>query len=312
MTTDRPRPWDIARLQLFVRVADEGSLTRAAASTGMAQPAISRQIAKLEQECGGRLFLRTGRGVALSALGQRVLPRVQLLLQGAQELTSEIDHNAAAPGGEVRIGALPSLHITLIVPLFEELRARCPGIRLRVFEGSAGQIDQWLATGFVDIGLPYRYGRSVPVDVERLVTVSSYLIGPPGDALTSAPTVRFALLDGLPLVMPGAPSGVRLLLDQLARKARIALNVVIEADSTQIQKAVASGAGAYAVLPHHAAAAEVAAGTLQAARLVEPKIDRIIAMGITSTRPATQATREVAKTIRALMQGRDASMASKA
>lgn len=310
MTTERPDHWDLGRLQLFLCVAREGSLTRAAATLGSPQPAISRQIARLEQECGGRLFLRTGRGVTLSPLGERVLPRVQAIVQVAQELNSVLDEGVEAPSGEVRIGALPSLYLTLVVPLFKLLRHRMPGVRLHVFEGSAGQIDQWLTTGFVDIGLPYRYGKNM-ADVERLVNVTSYLAGPPGDRLTSAKTIKFAQLDGVPLVLPGSPSGVRLLLAQLARKANIQLNVVIEADSTQIQKAVAIDGGAYAVLPLHAFAHEMENGVLQASRIVEPRIDRAIAMGITSARPATQATREVAKTIRRLMQGREASMRAK-
>lgn len=311
MTTERPKHWDLARLQLFISVAREGSLTRAAAALGTPQPAISRQIAKLEQECGGRLFLRTGRGVALSPLGERVMPRVQAILRDAHELSSELDQEVDAPSGEVRIGILPSLYLTVVVPLFQALRRRMPGIRLQVFEGSAGQIDQWLATGFVDIGLPYRYGRNM-IDVERLVTVSSYLVGPPGDRITTGKTVKFTQLNGLPLVLPGAPSGVRLLLAQLARKANITLNVVLEADSTQIQKAIAGGAGAYAVLPVHAFAGEREKGLLQGARIVEPRIDRAIAMGMTSARPATPATREVAKSIRRLMHGHEASMRDQA
>ena len=311
MTTERPKQWDLARLQLFISVAREGSLTRAAASLGTPQPAISRQIARLEQECGGRLFLRTGRGVALSPLGERVMPRVQAILRHALELSSELDEEVDAPSGEVRIGILPSLHLTVVVPLFQALRRRMPGIRLQVFEGSAGQIDQWLATGFVDIGLPYRYGPTM-IDAERLVTVSSWLVGPVGDRITSGKTVKFTQLNGLPLVLPGAPSGVRVLLAQLARKADIKLNVVLEADSTQIQKAIAGSAGAYAVMPMHAFAGELEAGILQAARIVEPRIDRAIAMGLTSARPATPATREVAKSIRRLMQGHETSMRDQA
>lgn len=307
MTTERLAHWDLGRLQLFLCVAREGSLTRAAATLGSSQPALSRQIAKLEEECGGQLFLRTGRGVTLSPLGERVLPRVQAIDQGAQDLNSELDEGVAAPSGEVRIGALPSLYLSLVVPLFKLLRGRMPKVRLHIFEGSAGQIDQWLATGFVDIGLPYRYGKNM-ADVERLVNVTTYLVGPHGDRLTAAKTLKFVQLDGVPLVLPGSPSGVRRLLAQLARKANIQLNVVIEADSTQIQKAMARDGGAYAVLPLHAFAEEMKSGVVQASRIVEPRIDRAIAMGMTSARPATQASREVAKVIRRLMQGREASM----
>ena len=293
--------WDLGRLQLFVRVAEEGSLTRAAAATGITQPAISRKISKLEEECGGRLFLRTGRGVSLSELGRRLLPKAQSILRELDELSDEVSVRGRLPAGEVRIGALPSLHLSLVIPLLKLQLARFPGVRMHVQEGSAGQIDQWLANGLVDIGLTYRYGRKASTDVERMVRVGSFLLGPPGDALTASSTVDFCQLDGLPLVLPSAPSAVRLLLNQLAKRAHIHLNVVMEADSGQIQKAAATHAGIYTVMPAHAAADELAAGRLQAARIVSPRIDRDIALGMTPARPASHAAREIAKVIRSMI-----------
>ncbi len=116
--------------------------------------------------------------------------------------------------------------------------------------------------------------------------------------------MKFAELDKLPLVLPSAPSAVRRVLDQLAHRFHITLNIVMEADSTPIQRAVAIRGEAYVVLPLHVFSEELAAGTVHASRIVEPSIDRIIAMGITSVHPTTQATREVAKAIRNLLTGR--------
>jgi LysR family nitrogen assimilation transcriptional regulator len=65
---------DLAGLRLFVQVAEAGSLSRAATGLETTQPAISRRIAAFEQAWGGRLFHRTGRGVMLTDLGERVLP----------------------------------------------------------------------------------------------------------------------------------------------------------------------------------------------------------------------------------------------
>ena len=290
--------WDLERLRVFVTVAQQGSLTRAAVMLGLPQPAVSRQISRLENECGGRLFHRTGRGMMITELGQGLLPKVVGLLQEADELSAYLEEGASRPSGEVRLGALPSLYMVLAVPLFFELRKVFSGIRLHIFEGSAGQIDQWLANGYVDLGLPYRYAHMPQSDVDPLVQISSYVMGAPGSELTDAPTVRFAALDGHPLVLPGAPSSVRLALDQMAKQAGITLNVELEADSTQIQKAVARLGGAYAVLPPNAASEEIEAGTLRISQIVEPEFSRTIVLGITAARPASRATRQVARSIR--------------
>ena len=292
--------WDLNRLVVFTTVARAGSLKQAAALLGQPQPAISRQIARLEEECRGRLFGRTGRGMALTEFGQRLLPQIERVLFEADALGEQVADTAGMPFGDVRLGVLPSLYRALVMPLFFDLRAAYPGITLHIFEGSAGQIDQWLASGHIDIGLPYRYGQSPASEVEVLATCDSFLVGQAGDALTRSDTVPFGRLDGLPLVLPSAPSGVRVLLDQLARRAGIALNVVVAADSNQLQKAITAQGGAYTVLPRHAIAAEWAAGSLQAARIVDPVIARQVVLATTAVRPLSLAARTTAKALRAI------------
>ena len=304
MASERARKWDLAKLELFAAVAELGSLTKAAAARSSAQPVISRQIAALERECGGRLFARTGRGMELTDLGQRILPRIKAILASADELSEDVGANAGLPIGDVRIGSLPSLYKLLMVPLFRIVRERFPRIHLHYFEGSGGQIDEWIANGYVDIGLPYRYGKRLPTDTQKLIAVDSCLIGPAGDKLTAARSVEFEQLAGIPLVLPGTPSMVRLMLDQLARRKRIAFNIVLEADSLQIQKEVVLNGYAYTINPRHAALTEIEGGLLQASRIVNPAFDRTVVLLTTSARPPSLACREVAQLIRQLAESR--------
>jgi DNA-binding transcriptional LysR family regulator len=236
--------------------------------------------------------------MVLTELGTRLLPKIQTILNGVDELAAEVAENATDPRGDVRVGALPSLYLQLIVPLFSALRSLHPNIRLQVFEGSAGQIDQWLVNGFIDIGLPYRYSNQGSLGAEPLLNVESFLVGKLGSPLLRKAEIRFSQLDGVPLVLPAAPSNVRLLLDQIAREHRVKLNVVLEADSTQIQHAVASTGEAFTILPKHAVAAELSSGRLQLAKIIDPVIERSIALGITSIRPMSTATKIVARMIR--------------
>ncbi|WP_447921671.1 LysR family transcriptional regulator [Achromobacter aegrifaciens] len=300
MSKISPATWDMTHLLSFVTVARTGSLKSAAATLGIPQPAISRHIGKLEAQCNGRLFGRTGRGMTLTELGARVFPRVEHLLAEANALSQEITESSGIPFGDVRIGALPSHYLTIIVPLILKLRRSHPGIKLHIFEGSGGQIDQWLVSGHIDIGMPYRYGKPNPSDADTLLTFTSCLIGPAGDTLTRAAELPFAKLDRLPLILPSAPSGVRMLLDQLAKRANITLNVIVEADSTQLQKAIVESGEAYTVLPRHPVAAELASNRLQAANLVAPVIERRVVLATTVVRPSSLAVRTVAGAIRSL------------
>lgn len=285
---------------LFLDVVDQGSLTRVAAKTGSPQPTVSRRLARLEEECGGALFLRTGRGLKLSEFGQRIHAHVQRVFADVDALSREVGALTGVISGEVSIAALPSLHLAVVMPLFVRLREAHPGIRLRVMESSAGQIDRWLINGDIDIGLTYRYGNRRSSEVERLVRVGSFLVGRPDDPRLQSRTIRFADLGGLPLVLPSSPSGVRMLYNQLARRADIRMDVVLEADSTQIQKTAAIQGSAYAILPLHSVAQELEQGLVRVARVVEPRIDRDIALVATSARPASHAAREVMRCIRTL------------
>lgn len=169
--------WDSDRPRVFARVVEQGSLTRASAVMGRPQSAISRQIFRLEAGCNGRLFNRTGRGRTLTDFGQSVYPRVQALPGAARRLYEQVQEESDSLTGDVRVCALPSLYMLLGVPQFLDLRQRFPGIRLQIYEGSAGQIDQWLSSGFVGIGLPCRYGDSFPPQVDPLFKVASCLGG---------------------------------------------------------------------------------------------------------------------------------------
>lgn len=288
---------ELAQLRLFAEVADLGSLTKAAVMLDTAQPAISRQISILEQQCGGRLFHRTGRGVALTELGLRILPRAKALLLEARQLQEDIRANATVPAGEVCIGILPSLSLPLIERLYTATRERYPGIHLRVLEGSTGQVDEWLVSGRIDIALLYRYGNAIAKNETPLASVDTYLVGPPKGILNRATTVPFEKLHKLPLILPGAPNALRVLLDQLAKKKGITLTVAIEADSIPLQKQLSATSGCYTLLPVHAVAVEVDAGRLQAAQLASPGIVRTIALGTTTQRPLTAACHEMTRLI---------------
>ena len=275
-----------------------GSLTKAAGERGTTQPEISRQISILERKCGGRLFYRTGRGVTPTELGQEVLNRVKEILDHVDLLTQDVNSAAGMVAGDVRIGVLPWMYKCVVYPLFCLTRERFPEVRLHVFEGSGDQIDEWLLSGHVTIGLPYRYGSGTGnKNEQRLLATDFFLIGLAGDSLTSGKTLDFSRLSGVPLVLPGVPHHVRIALDEIARNSRISLNVVLRADSLQIQKQMVLNGKGYAILPRFAVIEELEGGALQAVKIVKPNLGRTVVLAMTSARPVSLASREVGRLI---------------
>ena len=293
---------DVSRLRLFVQVAELGSLTKAARLHGSAQSAISRQISALEREYGGHLFYRTGHGVVLSELGERVFARVKAWLAETEQLDNEIRAAAGVPVGVVRLGVLPALAPPVLGPLFPILRSRYPAVRLHVREGSSSQLDEWLSNGQLDAAVLFRDTRRSGAAETTLATVDAHLVGSAGDPLTRGETLRFEQLAGLPLIVPALPNGMRVSLEQHAKRKDVPLTVVMETDSLAVQKELVASTGCYTVIAYHAVQAELARGTLQASRIVGPGITRLITLVTASQRPPTLAIREVVKLIPALVE----------
>lgn len=293
---------EYAAWKLFIDAAELGSLSKVAAAYGTSQPHISRQISVLEQECGGRLFYRTGRGVVLTELGQRIAPKVRTWMASTDQLVNEVRASAGTPIGKVRIGSLPSTAHPLVSTVYRRLKEQYPLIELSVREGQGSQLETWLDDGSVDLAILYRTSQTPRSGDIYLVETSTYLVSAAGDPLTSQRTVPFSALHNLPLVLFCRPSSWRNYLEEISAAHGITLNVVLEADSLSLQTHIASEGDIYALLGPYAIAAASKQRRLQSAKLVKPVVTRHIALAMShhgeltlACRTVMQVAREVAK-----------------
>jgi len=284
---------DYATWKIFIDAADRGSLSKVATAHGTSQPHISRLIGELEQECGGRLFQRTGRGVVLTELGQRIAPKVRAWLINTEQLANDIHSSAGTPIGTVRIGSLPSTEYPLVTTLYHRLKENYPLVQISVREGQGSQLETWLEDGSVDLAILYRNSPTPKHGDTYLVETSTYLVGALGDPITAQPTIHFASLNNLPLVLFCRPSSWRNRLEQMSLEYGISLNVVLEADSLSLQTHIVSEGGAYALLGPYAIAAGLKAHALQASKIISPSINRHIALAMSKHGELTPACKAV-------------------
>lgn len=294
---------NVSSVRLFLEVAEAGSLSKVAARRQTVQSHISRQITDFEDECGGRLFRRTGRGVALTEFGQRAVARLRPWLQETEQLSQALRSESGQLLGTVRLGIIPSAAHPLTTRLFERLQAAHPGIRLDIAEAQGAELDTMLDSGAVDLAVLFRFHRPSGAEERSLCVAHTYLVSAPGDPLTRESTLNFSRLAGLRLVLPRRPSHWRHALDETARSLGFKLEPVVEADSLTVQKElVARGPGLYSILGPYSVSAELRSGTLQASKLVRPDLTRYVTLALPKQGKLSPACRVVAKMVMELVE----------
>ena len=300
---------DYAAWKLFIDATEVGSFSKVAVTYGTSQPHISRQIGELERECGGRLFQRTGRGVTLTELGQRIAPKVRAWLANTEQLVNDVRRSAGTPIGKVRIGSLPSTAHPLVTTLYKRLKERYRLIQLSVREGQGAQLETWLEDGSVDLAILFRTSPTPKDGDIYLAEVQTYLVSAAGNRLTSKKTVPFSALNNLPLVFFCRPSTWRNQLEELAAEHGVALNVALEADSLSLQTNIVAGGGIYALLGPYAIAAAAKTCTIQSAKIVSPSVNRHIALAMSRHGELTLACRTVMRVTKEIAESRKTGLA---
>lgn len=291
---------ELGSLRMFVKAAELGSFSKAAASLGIKQPTISRVIAELEEELAGELFHRTGRGVSLTEKGEMLFPKVRSLLQTADEICAGSIAFEDAPVGNVAIAAFPSLMRSVATALYSFVRDHAPGIRLRVLEGFSDQIERWIAEGRADIGLLSKYRTFRPGHDDVLLRTALLLVRSRRTPATDDP-IDFRTLANLPLVLPSPPNGLRLLLEEMARKHKVTLNIVIEADSLAAQRQIVRECGCYSIMAAQALKDPESSNELVGSAITGAEFVRYVTIVTSQQHPMTKASRVVLQQIRRIV-----------
>ncbi|MBW6400453.1 LysR family transcriptional regulator [Roseomonas sp. HJA6] len=264
-------------IEQFLKVVELRSVSRAATVLGQSQPALSRALRQLEADIGTELLYRDGRGVRLTDQGERFARWAAEFVDQIDQMRRDLDGEA---GGRLRgatIGLLPALSRQLAVPLTRALRDLYPDALLRIVEGSCGHLVEWLADGRLDIAIvfdkpPLRRLNPEPVATQFLHLVGAKSLGKLGS------TIPFRELADRPLILSSRPLGNRGELEGIAQRLGIELDVVMEVDSLDsLLKLLEAGEG-WSILPAKALQEEIAHYRLQAAELIEPRMDRTLVL----------------------------------
>jgi len=181
---------NFSQLHCFVALAETGSFTEAAYSVDLTQSAVSHALAALEGELGVTLLERNRKGVvALTEVGQKIIPHVRALLGQAEAIEQEAKAARGLTKGKLRLGSILSIISPgLLASLLTCFQHRYPDMEVVLFEGAMHEVGEWIENSIVDVGfaiLPAREIESTLITTDELC-----VLVPPGHRLHAQVAVK--------------------------------------------------------------------------------------------------------------------------
>lgn len=224
---------DIRQLKYFVQIVESGSLSKASRQLFIAQPALSQQMARMEEEVGNPLLVRSVRGVTPTENGRALYHQAKFILRQIDDAMSIARREHYSVSGRVTIGLAPTTVCAIGHALIKRLRQRYPGIVLNVVEGLSGHLEHMARMGQLDLAILFNPNAASELEVEPIFEEELFLILPDDSELLPAQQTEIALADvtSLPLILPSVGHGLRRRIAIELERLSLSIDAVAEIDS---------------------------------------------------------------------------------
>lgn len=232
---------NFSQLQSLVALAEQGNFTEAAYRVNLTQSAVSHALASLEDELRVSLLERNRKGiVALTPVGQRIMPHVRMLLAQAEAIQQEAKAAQGLATGKVRLGSVNSFWPELLASILNSFKRRYPDLEVVLFEGTLEEVYEWIGSSLVDAGFVLHPAKGLE---SKLITNDElYVVVPTSHHLHSQQVVSGSELDGESFIMAKSLCSCQLI--EMAGLAHLRPQIRYQAsDSATIMAMVREGLG---------------------------------------------------------------------
>jgi LysR family nitrogen assimilation transcriptional regulator len=291
---------DIRELRYFIHVARVGSFNRAAAQLNIAQPALSRQLKKLEDELDVKLLIRNGRGVELTEAGSILLAQAESLVTQFEDAVKLVTSREEKFGGHIVVGLPPTAGLLIGPELFEIFRTRWPHATLVLREGISSSLEEWLLDRRIHIAVMHNPLPLEGIDIEPLLHERMVVVhNLPGERdPKTARGVRIRDLGDMPLILPALPHSNRRLVERAAHQNGARLNIVAEVDSVRFTMALVKRGLGQTIQTYAGAMRDLSTGELGARFIDRPMLMSTLAMGVPREAKSNWLTMETVRLLR--------------
>jgi LysR family tcuABC transcriptional regulator len=227
---------DLRQLRYFAQIVESGSFSKASRCLFIAQPALSQHLAKLEDEVGKPLLVRTARGVTPTDNGLALYHHARFMLRQLDQALCIARQEAGEVRGMVSLGLPATTVVAIGLPLMRRVHEKHPGILLNVVEGMSGHIGQMMRLGQLDLAILFTNDISSKLDATPLLEEELFLLLPESSPLVPANRTSITVTEvaALPLILPTSTHGLRRRVVAEFERRDLTPYVVAEIDSLSL------------------------------------------------------------------------------
>lgn len=269
-----------------MKVAEHGTITRAAVHLHMAQPSLTQHLRHLEDHFGLPLFMRHGRGVILTAAGKALRLKAEILIDQIDALKSELESSEARPQGTLSVGMPISWSELVTYPVIERFHREYPEVRIKLAVNASEALAESMNSNQLQIAVLIQTDGQDNLWSKPLVEDDLFLLGPAGSDLNKLGSISLKDVASYPMILPLNLTMVMQRIDRALAAAGGTLNAVVETPSTNILPLVARGLG-YTILSACALPPEGSDTAFEAIPIIDASM--VWAIATPKNRPKTAA-----------------------
>lgn len=231
----------LSQIEVFIKVIENRSFTKAGEELHMSQSAVSHSIALMEDELGLPLIIRDKKqGVVVSDFGARVLISARNILKEVSQIKQAAAMEKGLDIGTIRIGSFPSATARLLPKIISRFKKQYSGIDIVLFDGNNQEVSEWLSNGVIDISFTAKLEKSnniIPLTKDKIFAVL-----PKNHPLLELQSIPISKFSDIPFIMP--KSGCEPLIMEIFNTEGLSPNVSFEVrDTNTLLNMVKEGLG---------------------------------------------------------------------
>lgn len=253
---------NLTSVRYFVRVAEVGSISRAATDLGIVQPALSRHIQRLEHEIGDALLVRLPRGVQLTAAGRQFLDHARRIVKEVLLAQENLARTRGIPGGHVVFGLPPSIASIVAPDFFRQMREGDTVFTMEIVTSLSEILIDHLVNGTIEVAVLCNPPRSPALNLIPLISEPFVVVASPG-AGTGRRHGPYSLAELTSIPIVTTPAFKEMIDQQIGARGKQLL-VEFQTASMDVIRRILLGGSGISCLPISTLREEIEAGRLEA------------------------------------------------